>query len=137
MSTPYERYKDILLDDTYGSARKLQDFVLHQFKSYQFPFDINQHLGGFDTKHREISFELKQWLGEGPCPQFHEVVDVIIARRRAPAQSNAEQLARLRTMSPESYPCEEGETPTEAYHSALAHCQWHQKRYAEMGFPVE
>jgi hypothetical protein len=28
--SPYAQYRSILLDDSYGTARLLQDFVLHQ-----------------------------------------------------------------------------------------------------------
>ncbi|MEB0008552.1 hypothetical protein QN412_24235 [Pseudomonas sp. RTB3] len=78
-SSPYERYSNVFLDDTYGTARLLQNFVLYQYQSGQHPFDIGQYRGGFDSRHLQIYYDLKQWYWDnGPSPSFYALVDVII-----------------------------------------------------------
>ncbi|RAI72534.1 hypothetical protein DOZ80_03060 [Pseudomonas fluorescens] len=136
--SPYEQYSNVLLSDNYGTARILQSYVLYQFRSGQFPFDINQHLGGFDTRHLGIYNELKQWYWEnGPGPGFYEIVDVIIAKRNAAALDCVCELAKLRSMDPDSYPSEDGQTPAEAYKSALHLCEVYRKEWGAKGFPLE
>jgi len=50
LQSPYELHKNLLLDDTYATARR-QDFVLHQYECGRYPNDINECIGGFDSKH--------------------------------------------------------------------------------------
>ncbi|GJB77132.1 hypothetical protein KAM380_015970 [Aeromonas caviae] len=59
--SPYEQHRDILLDGKYSTAYFLQDFVLHQYDSAQYPFDASRHLGGFDSRHLQIYKDLKQF----------------------------------------------------------------------------
>ncbi|EXF95844.1 hypothetical protein HK44_020985 [Pseudomonas fluorescens HK44] len=78
IQSPYELHKNILLDDTYGTARRLQDFVLYQYESGRYPFDINEHIGGFDRRHLQIYSDLKQWFWKnGPDPFFNEIAQIV------------------------------------------------------------
>ncbi|RAI72529.1 hypothetical protein DOZ80_03035 [Pseudomonas fluorescens] len=134
IQSPYELHKSILLDDTYGTARRLQDFVLYQYESGRYPFDINQHIGGFDNRHRQIYSDLKQWFWEnGPDLLLNEIAETIIARRRAEALANLDEIACLRAMQPESYPAEVGETPVDAYRSAIEVREMFHRRYVAEG----
>lgn len=87
--SPYVQHRHILLDEFYGTAYLLQDFVLHQHDSEQYPFDIDQHWGGFDTRHRQICSELREWVwNHGLDSTFREVAGLIVAKRREAAQAN-------------------------------------------------
>ncbi|MEO6678466.1 MAG: hypothetical protein ABIO21_13955 [Pseudomonas sp.] len=136
--SPYVLHKKILLDDTYGTARLLQDFVLYQYESGQYPFDINEHRGGFDSRHLQIYSELKQWFWEnGPDPSSNEIAEAIIAKRRADAQANFDELVRLREMQPGTYPADSGETPIDAHRAALESREMFHRRYVASGFTAE
>lgn len=133
--SPYVKHKNILLDDTYGTARRLQDFVLYQYESGRYPFDINEHIGGFDRQHLQIYSDLKQWYWDnGPDPFFNEIAQIIIIRRRATAQANFEELTLLREMQPEAYPADPGETPIDAHRARLESCEMFHRRYVAGGF---
>lgn len=135
IQSPYELHKNILLDDTYGTARRLQDFVLYQYESGRYPFDINEHIGGFDREHLQIYSDLKQWFWDsGPDPVFNEIAETIVARRRADAQANFDELIRLRAMQPEAYPANPGESPIEAHKDALEIREDFHRRYVAGGF---
>lgn len=133
--SPYAQHRSILVDDSYGTACRLQEFVLHQQDGDQYPFDIDQHWGGFDTRHRQIYTELREWVWQhGLDSTFEEVVRIIIAKRQEEAQANFDELTWLRHMSPEDFQPESGETPVESHRRAIATCEMWQKRYAEKGF---
>lgn len=137
--SPYVLHKKILLDDTYGTARRLQDFVLYQYESGKYPFDINEHRGGFDSGHLQIYSDLKQWFWEnGPDPVFKEIAETIIARRRADAQANFDELISLRAMQPQAYPVEyPGQAPSDAHMAAIESCEMFHRRYIASGFEAE
>ncbi|VVO01611.1 hypothetical protein [Pseudomonas fluorescens] len=135
IQSPYELHKYILLDDTYGTARRLQDFVLYQYESGRYPFDINEYIGGFDRRHLQIYSDLKQWFWEnGPDPFFNEIAQTIIDRRRATAQANFEELTRLREMQPEAYPVDPGESPIYSHKVDLENHEMFHRRYVAGGF---
>lgn len=135
--SPYAQYRSILVDDSYGTACRLQEFVLHQQDGDQYPFDIDQHWGGFDTRHRQIYTELREWVWQhGLDSTFKEVARIIIAKRQGEAQANFDELLRLRAMCPQDYVTESGETAIEVHQRALRACEAWQKRYAEQGFAV-
>ena len=134
LQSPYELHKDILLDDTYSTARRLQDFVLYQYESGRYPFDINEHIGGFDRQHLQIYSDLKQWYWDnGPDPFFNEIAQTIITRRRATAQANFEELTRLREMEPEAYPVDPGESPINSHKVDLENHEMFHRRYVAEG----
>lgn len=135
--TPYEQYRDILLDGKYGTAYLLQDFVLHQYDSEQYPFDSNRYLGGFDSLHLQIYKGLKQFYWDnGPSMAQLEIARKIITRRTAEAQENFDELAVLRATNPADYVAEVGLLPAEGHSAALKACELHHRRYVEMGFAI-
>lgn len=135
IQSPYELHKNLLLDDSYGTARRLQDFVLYQYESGRYPFDINEHIGGFDHRHLQVYSELKQWFWDnGPDPVFNGIAESIIAKRRKDAQANFDELMRLRAMQPEAYPVDPGESPTDAHQCALESREMFHRRYVAGGF---
>lgn len=132
--SPYELHKDILLDDSYSTARRLQDFVLHQYESERYPFDANQCVGGFDSRHLQIFSDLKSWFStHGPDQVFREIAEIISVRRLKEALENLEELDCLRAMKPETYPAEVGESPVDAHKSAVERCEWFHRRYVAEG----
>lgn len=134
IESPYELHKSILLDDTYGTARRLQDFVLYQYESGRYPFDVKEHIGGFDRRHLQIYSDLKQWFWEnGPDPLFNEIAKTIIAKRRGEALANLEELVCLRAMRPEEYPVDPGESSTDSHRCALENCEMFHRRYVAGG----
>jgi len=136
--SPYVLHKNILLDDTYGAARRLQDFVIYQYESGRYPFDINEHRGGFDSRHLQIYTDLKNWMWEnGPDSFFNEIAETIISRRRAAAQANFDELTELLATKPHDYVVEPGADAVTSNKIALENCEMHRKRYAEMGFEIE
>lgn len=137
-SSPYVLYKNILLDDTYGAARRLQDFVIYQYQSGRYPFDIDEHRGGLDSRHLQIFTDLKNWMWDnGPDLFFNEIAETIISKRRAAAQANFNELTELRAVKPEDYVVEPGTDAVRSHKTALDNCEMHHKRYAEMGFEIE
>lgn len=132
--SPYELHKDILLDDSYSTARRLQDFVLHQYQSGRFPFDANQCIGGFDSRHLQIYSDLKEWFwNHGPDPVFKEIAEIIIVRRLKEALENLEELDCLRAMQPEAYPAQVGESPVDAHKTAIEAREMFHRRYVAEG----
>lgn len=47
LQSQYEQFREITFDDSYGTARRLQDFLLNQHKGAKYLFDASQLLGGF------------------------------------------------------------------------------------------
>jgi hypothetical protein len=134
LQSPYVLHKDILLCDSYSTARRLQDFILHQYESERYPFDANQCLGGFDSRHLQIYSDLKEWFwNHGPDPVFKEIAEIIRVRRLKEALENLEELDHLRAMKPETYPAEIGESPVDAHKSAVESCEWFHRRYVAQG----
>lgn len=135
--SPYEQHRDILLDGKYSTAYFLQDFVLHQYDSAQYPFDASRYLGGFDSRHLQIYKDLKQFYWDnGPSKEHGDISLTIIAKRTAEAQANFDELTVLRATNPAGYPTEAGGSPAVSHRYALEVCELHHKRYSEMGFPI-
>jgi hypothetical protein len=44
--SPYITHRETLLEGKYGTAYLLQQFILHQYDPYRYPFDIENHRGG-------------------------------------------------------------------------------------------
>lgn len=135
--TPYEQYRDILVDGKYGTAYLLQDFVLHQYDCDQYPFDSNRPLRGFDSRHLQIYKDLKQFYWDnGPSTAQLEIARKIISRRTTEAQENFDELVVLRATNPADYVAEMGVLPADGHSAALRACELHHRRYAEMGFAI-
>jgi hypothetical protein len=99
----------------------------------QFSISAN-NVGGFDRRHLQIYYDLKQWFWDnGPDPLFNEIAETIIARRRANAQANFDELIRLQAMEPKAYPVDPGESPIEAHKDALEIREDFHRRYVEEG----
>ena len=119
----------------YGTAYCLQQFVLHQLDPYRYEFDIDSHSGRFDRRHIQIYKDMKQWYWDnGPASAgFKEVAEIIQSRRVQKAQSNLEQLRRLREMRPEDYPHEPGENQLEAYRNDVELHEWYHQQHVAKG----
>lgn len=65
--SPYVIHREILLDGMYGTAYRLQEFVLYQLDPCRYTFDIDEHRGGFDSDHLQIYQDMKLWFWDnGP-----------------------------------------------------------------------
>ncbi len=135
--SPYEQYKDILLEGKYGTAYRLQEYVLHQFAGFRYPFNFDHHRGGFDRRHTEIYEELKQWFCKnGPSdPAFRDIAGIIESRRLRQARDNLNELIRLRSTHPEDGGGDEdGNSAVERHRSSLELREWHHAQYVAKGY---
>lgn len=65
--SPYVKHREILLTGMYGTAYRLQEFVLYQLDPCRYTFDIDEHRGGFYSVHLQINQGRKQWYWDnGP-----------------------------------------------------------------------
>ncbi|BDB19276.1 hypothetical protein cym2001_26410 [Pseudomonas sp. CYM-20-01] len=80
--SPYEQHREILLNGMYGTAYRLQEFVLYQLDPCRYTFDIDEHRGGFDSVHLQIYKDMKQWYWDnGPSSAgFKEIAKALQAR---------------------------------------------------------
>lgn len=80
--SPYVRHREILLNGMYGTAYRLQEFVLYQLDPCRYTFDIDEHRGGFDSVHLQIYQDMKQWYWDnGPSSAgFKEIAETLQAR---------------------------------------------------------
>lgn len=80
--SPYVIHREILLNGMYGTANRLQEFVLCQLDPCRYTFDIGEHRGGFDSVHLQIYQDRKQWYwGNGPSDAgFKEIAEALQAR---------------------------------------------------------
>jgi hypothetical protein len=120
----------------YGTAYRLQEFILHQYDPCRYPFDINDYKGGFDSRHLQIYQDMKAWFWEhGQASEgFRAIAVEIESRRIAQANSTFEELTRLREMRPEDYPHEPHDDQQRSYYGALENLEWHHKRNAAKGY---
>lgn len=142
--SPYVTHREIFLEGKYGTAYLLQRFLLHQLAPGRFPFEINDHLGGFDTRHTKVYQDMKSWFWEnGPASEgFREIAEILRTRREQEAQNNLEELKKLRVMNPADYPIESdrdypigcGVTAVDAHKSALELCEYHHERHVANGY---
>ena len=59
--SPYVKYRDILLDEKYGTAYRLGELVLGLYEPGRFRLRRDDCWGGFDVRHRQIYQELADW----------------------------------------------------------------------------
>lgn len=71
-----------------GTACRLQEFVLSLYDSNRYSFRLENHLGGFDTRHRAIYDQLLNWYREHGDDEltFVVVCAAILAQREAEAR---------------------------------------------------
>jgi hypothetical protein len=85
--SPYLIHSEILIKASYGTACRLQEFALSLYDANKYSFTPNNHLGGFDTRHRAIYDELLNWYRDhgDDEPSFVAVCTAILAQREAEA----------------------------------------------------
>ena len=134
--SPYITHCEILLNGKYGTAYLLQEFLLYQLNPCQYPFDIDQYRGGFDSRHLQIYKDMKWWYcyNGSASEGFKDLAETVEARKLKEADALRTDLIRLRQMRPEDYPHEEGEDQLKAYQSDLRLHEMHYKRYVEKGY---
>ena len=132
----YITHREILLNGRYGTAYLLQEFLLYQLNPWQYPFDIDQHRGGFDSRHLQIYKDMKWWYcyNGSESEGFKDLAETIEARKLREAQALREALIRLRQMRPEDYQHEEGEDQLQAYQLDLRLHEEYYRRYVEKGY---
>lgn len=89
MTSPFEKYKELLLDD-YSTAESLQNFVLSLYNRNTFRFDP-QDIRFYDIEHFEIFIELASSYREnGEADRgFIAVCNEIVARRKQSGRKRA------------------------------------------------
>ncbi|WP_431034706.1 hypothetical protein [Pseudomonas yamanorum] len=134
--SPYEQHRDILLNGMYGTAYRLQEFVLYQLDPCRYTFDIDEHRGGFDSVHLQIYQDMKQWYWEnGPSSAgFKDVAEALQDRYTRQAQENLEELYLLRAMQPSDFPTEPGEIPADSHKHAVERTELFHREYVGKGF---
>lgn len=134
--SPYITHREILLNGKYGTAYRLQEFLLYQLNPWQYPFDMDQHRGGFDSHHLQIYKDMKWWYcyNGSASEGFKDLAETIEARMLKEAQSLRDDLNRLRQMRPEDYPHDPGEDQLKAYQSDVDLHEMHYRRYVEKGY---
>lgn len=134
--SPYVTYREILLDGKYGTAYLLQEFILYQYDASRYSFEIDEHRGGFDSRHLQMYQDMKQWFWENgqASDGFRELAETIEARWIRQAEANRDERFRLRKIRPEDYPHDNGSDQLESCRLAIAHREMHHKRYVEKGF---
>ncbi|GKQ45695.1 MULTISPECIES: hypothetical protein [Pseudomonas] len=134
--SPYVTHRETLLEGKYGTAYLLQQFILHQYDASRYSFEIDNHRGGFDSRHFQMYQDMKQWFWEHgrTSDGFEELAETIQARWVRQAEANRDELLQLREMRPEDYPHDNGADQLESYKSAIAICEMHHQRFVEKGF---
>ncbi|MDD1507727.1 hypothetical protein [Pseudomonas sp. CNPSo 3701] len=134
--SPYITHRETLLNGKYGTAYLLQEFLLYQLNPWQYPFDIDQHRGGFDSRHLQIYKDMKWWYcyNGSDSAAFKELAHTIEARKLREAEALRESLKRLRQTRPEDYPHEEGEDQLKAYQLDIELHEMYYRRYVEKGY---
>ncbi|MEO8488234.1 hypothetical protein [Pseudomonas sp.] len=134
--SPYVIHRDILLNGMYGTAYRLQEFVLRQLDPCRYTFDIDEHRGGFDSVHLQIYQDMKQWYWEnGPSSAgFKDVAEALQDRNTRQALENLEELYLLRAMQPSDFPAELGEIPANSHRHAIERIEHLHKEYVGKGF---
>lgn len=131
--SPYITHREILLNGKYGTAYLLQEFLLYQLNPWQYPFDIDQHQGGFDTRHLQIYKDMKWWYCYNVQDSKSWPTPLKLGSLEKPKHSGS-ALIRLRQMRPEDYPHEEGEDQLKAYQLDIELHEMYYKRYVEKGY---
>ncbi|MDZ4300188.1 MAG: hypothetical protein U1C13_00875 [Pseudomonas sp.] len=134
--SPYEQHRDILLNGMYGTAYRLQEFVLYQLDPCRYTFDIDEHRGGFDSVHLQIYQDMKQWYWDnGPSSAgFKDVAEALQARYTHQALANLDELCLLRAMQPDDYPAEPGEIPSDSHRHAVERAEQLHRLFISKGF---
>ena len=134
--SPYVIHRDILLNGMYGTAYRLQEFVLYQLDPGRYTFDIDEHRGGFDSVHLQIYQDMKQWYWDnGPSSAgFKDVAEALQDRYTRQAQENLEELYLLRAMQPSDFPAEPGEIPADFHRHAVERAELLHREYVGKGF---
>ena len=134
--SPYVIHREILLNGMYGTAYRLQGFVLYQLDPCRYTFDIDEHRGGFDSVHLQIYQDMKQWYWDnGPSSAgFKDVAEALQDRYTRQAQENLEELYLLRAMQPSDFPAEPGEIPADSHRHAVERAEQHHREYVGKGF---
>ncbi|WP_426178498.1 hypothetical protein [Pseudomonas sp. TWRC1-2] len=134
--SPYVTHRETLLEGKYGTAYLLQQFILHQYAPYRYSFEIDDHRGGFDSRHLQMYQDMKQcfWENGRSSDGFMELAETIETRCIRQAEANRDELVQLREMRPEDYPHDNGTDQLESYKSAIVLREMHHKRYVEKGF---
>lgn len=89
MTSPFEKYRDLLLDD-YSTAESLQNFVLSLYNRKKFRFDP-QDIRFYDIEHFEIFIELASSYREhGEADRdFIALCNEMVARRKQSGRKRA------------------------------------------------
>lgn len=134
--SPYITHREILLNGKYGTAYLLQEFILYQYDPWRYSFNIDEHRGGFDSRHLQIYQDMKQWFWEnGPSSAgFKELAETIQSRWIQQAEENRDGLRRLREMRPEDYQHEYGADQLKSYQTAVDNQEMYHRRYIAKGF---
>lgn len=134
--SPYVIHREILLNGMYGTAYRLQEFVLYQLDPCRYSFDIDEHRGGFDRVHLQIYQDMKQWYWDnGPSSAgFKDIAQTLQARYAEQARTNLEELFVLWAMQPNDFPTEPGETPADAHKRAIERAELLHREYVGKGF---
>lgn len=134
--SPYEQHQDILLNGMYGTAYRLQEFVLYQLDPCRYAFDIDEHRGGFDSIHFQIYQDMKQWYWDnGPSSAgFIGIAETLQARYTEQARANLDELCLLRSLHPSDYSAEPGETAAQSHRRAIGRAEHLHKEYVRKGF---
>lgn len=134
--SPYEQHRDILLNGMYGTAYRLQEFVLYQLDPCRYTFDIDEHRGGFDSVHLQIYQDMKQWYWDnGPSSAgFKDVAEALQDRYTRQAQENQDELYLLRAMQPSDFPAGPGEIPADSHRHAVERAEKFHREYVGKGF---
>ena len=100
--SPYITHREILLNGRYGTAYLLQEFLLYQLNPWQYPFDIDQHRGGFDSRHLQIYKDMKWWYcyNGSESEGFKDLAETIEARKLREAQALREACLLYTSPSP-------------------------------------
>lgn len=134
--SPYITHREILLNGKYGTAYRLQEFLLYQLNPWQYPFDMDQHRGGFDSQHMQIYKDMKWWYcyNGSASEGFEDLAKTVEARLLKEAKVVRDDLIRLRQMRPEDYPHDNDEDPLKSYQLDVELHEMHYRRYVDKGY---
>ncbi|CAH0165733.1 hypothetical protein SRABI70_00881 [Pseudomonas sp. Bi70] len=137
--SPYITHREILLNGRYGTAYLLQDVLLYQLNPWQYPFDIDQHRAGFDTRNLQIYKDMKWWYcyNGSDSEGFKDLAKTIETRKLKEAEELRSDLIRLRQMRPGDYPHEDGEDQLRAYQLDIRFHGMHYRGFVKKGYLEE
>jgi hypothetical protein len=121
MLSPFEKHREILLEQSYSTAESLQQFVLSMYNSDNVQFRADK-LTNYDTQHFAIFVELANSFhlhGEND-PAFMQICREMWAQRKQWGREHLEQLTAHKAINPKAY--DEGER---GWHE---HLEWLESR---------